>query len=63
MKYYLQFNHEKPIKIIYANILRKKNDTGGTCRVMDIAVGNGHGDPSSNLDEAVCISNCTNTFR
>ena len=32
------------------------------CSEMVIAVGNGHGEPSSNLDEAVCISYKTNTF-
>ena len=30
--------------------------------VMVIVVGNGHGDTSSNLDEADSISHCTNTL-
>ena len=29
---------------------------------MVIVVGNGHGDTSSNLNEAVCISHCAHTF-
>ena len=29
--------------------------TSGTCSVMVIIVGNGHGDQTSNLDVAVCI--------
>ena len=30
--------------------------------MMVIVVGNGHGDTSSNLDEAACTSHSTNTF-
>ena len=35
---------------------------GGTRGVMVIVVGNGHGDTSSNLDRADCISHSTNTL-
>ena len=35
---------------------------GGACGVMVIVVGNGHGNTSSNLDEADCISQSTNTL-
>ena len=34
----------------------------GACGGMAIAVGNGHSELSSILDEAVCISHSTNTF-
>ena len=34
----------------------------GARGVIDIVVGSGHGDTSSNLDETDCISHCTNTL-
>ena len=33
-----------------------------SCCAMIIVVGNGHSGSSSNLDEAVCILHCANTF-
>ena len=36
---------------------------GGARGVMVIVEGNGHGDTSSILDEADCISHSTNTLR
>ena len=33
---------------------------GGALDVMVIFIENGHDDPSSNLDEVVCISYCAN---
>ena len=35
---------------------------GGACDIMIIIIGNGHGDMSSNLDKADCISHSTNTL-
>ena len=40
---------------------RLKFSHGGTCGVMVIVVGKGHGDTSSKLDETDCISHSTNT--
>ena len=45
----------------YTNNLTKSMN-GGTHDVMDAIIGNGHSNPSSNLDKTVCISCNANTF-